>query len=73
MARIEGMITKKDAHKNPSSITTNVKKQPKVITVLREMSLIEKNQFEKDCENAISVEDARRHTLEFIHNLPWKK
>jgi hypothetical protein len=73
MARIEGITTKKDSRKNLSLPIINIKKQPEAILPFMEMGLTEKAQFEKDCENGISVEDARRHTLEFIRNLPWKK
>lgn len=29
--------------------------------------------FNKRCENALTVEQARANTIEFIKNLPWKK
>jgi hypothetical protein len=73
MARIAGVTTKKDAGGNITHVTINVKKHKQAIPVLKEMGLMEKTRFEKECEDAITIEEARSHTHEFIRNLPWKK
>lgn len=73
MARISGVTTKKDEKGNITHIIINVKKHKQAVPLLKEMGLMEKSQFEKECEDAITIEEARKHTHDFIRDLPWKK
>lgn len=73
MPRIAGVKMQKDARGNVTHITIDVKKHKEAVPVLRELGLIEKTQFEKDCEGAITIEEARAHTHAFIKSFPWKK
>jgi hypothetical protein len=58
MAGVEGVITTRDANGNLDSVTIDVKKHKRAISALQEMGLLEKSQFEIDCETAISVDEA---------------
>lgn len=40
---------------------------------LIELGVISKTAFEKECESALRVEDARDQTKKFVKSLPWKK
>ena len=72
MARIARITTQKDTKGNPSTITINLKKHKKAIPVLQSLGLIEKTQFQIDCESGISVEEFRQHLHTVVKNLPWK-
>ncbi len=73
MARIAGVKTQKDSRGNVTHVTINVKKHKEAVPVLQNLGLMEKTQFEKDCEGAITIEEARAHTHAFIKSLPWKR
>jgi hypothetical protein len=72
MARIAGVATKKDTRGNVTHVTISTKKHPEAVDKLKELGLMEKTQFEKDSEGAISVEDffkeMRKHILD-----TWQK
>ena len=71
MAKIAGVTTKKDAGGNITHVTINVKKHKQAIPVLKEMGLMEKTRFEKECEDAITLEEFRDSMKNFITEL-WK-
>ena len=66
MARIAGVTTQKDVRGNITHVTINVKKHKEALPVLKELGLIEKTQFEKDCEGAISIDEAFDDVQEHI-------
>lgn len=45
--------------------TIDVKTHKEAIPVLQHPGLMEKIQFEKDCESAITIEETRAHTQPF--------
>jgi hypothetical protein len=73
MARIAGISTTKNTRGEITHVTFNLKKHQQVIPLLKELGVVSKTAFEKECENSISVEDARAKTKEFVKSLPWKK
>ncbi|MEO6639400.1 MAG: hypothetical protein ABIN25_14065 [Ginsengibacter sp.] len=74
MPRIAGITTKKNDRGEITHVTINVQKHKETITpVLQRLGVIEKTKFQKDCEGAITIEDARQDTLDFVRSLTWKK
>lgn len=73
MARIAGIVTQKNIRGEITHVTINIKKVKRAIPMLKELGIMEKTKFEKDCEGAMSVNEARARTKEFIKTLPWKK
>jgi hypothetical protein len=73
MARIAGVITKKDTRGNITHVTINTKKHPEALGKLKDLGLIEKTQFEKDYENAMTFEEFEEKILNFANNLCKKK
>ncbi len=74
MPRIAGITTKKNGKGKITHVTFDVEKHKQSITpVLNQLGVIEKTQFQKDCEGAIALEGAREDTLNFVRSLPWKK
>lgn len=71
MARIAGITTKKDTKGNITHVTINVKKHKHAVPVLKEMGLLEKSEFEKECEEAITLEEFRDSMKKYIAEL-WK-
>lgn len=73
MAQIAGIATTKNTRGEITHVTFNLKKHPQVMPFLIEIGVISKTSFENECENALSVEEARAQTIEFVKFLPWKK
>lgn len=73
MARIAGIATTKNTRGEITHVTFNVKKHQQVIPLLVELGVITKTAFEKECENALGVDEARAQSIEFVKSLPWKK
>lgn len=46
---------------------------PFIIEQINKIRKKEQFDFEKEWEQGISIEEARKKTSEFIKNLPWKK
>lgn len=67
MADIAGVKTEKNAHNKLTH------KHPQTVASLKETGLTEKTQFEKDCEDAISVEETFKQVYAHIGTLPWEK
>jgi hypothetical protein len=72
MARIAGVTTQKDTRGNITHVTINTKKHPEAVGKLKELGLMEKTQFEKDFENAITLEQLRED-LHKHKSKSWKK
>ncbi len=72
MARIAGVITKKDTRGNITHVTINTKKHPEAVGKLKELGLMEETQFDKDCEGAISLEELREDLHSHIRKV-WKR
>ena len=73
MARIAGIKTQKNTRGEITHVTINLKKHQEVVPMLKELGVVSKTQFEKDCEGALTVEEARTRIKKFVKNLPWKK
>ena len=73
MARIAGIKTQKNTRGEITHVTINLKKHQEVVPMLKELGVVSKTQFEKDCEAALTVEEARTRIKKFVKNLPWKK
>jgi hypothetical protein len=59
MPKIAGVATKKNARGEVTHVIINLKQHGKAFNpILKEMGVIEKTQFEKEWEEAISIEDA---------------
>lgn len=72
MAKIAGVTTKRDTKWRLSEITINAIKHPDVVGRLKEMGLVEKSQFEKDCEKGITVDEARELSINHLRSI-WPK
>ena len=58
MPRMAGITTKKNDRGKITHVTINVQKHRETITpVLLQLGVIEKTQFQKDCEGAITPEE----------------
>ena len=73
MARIAGIKTIKDSRGAVTHITIDIRKHPQAINTLKRLGLIEKTQFEKNCENALPADEVFKKVHEFIDGLEWKK
>ena len=73
MARIAGVTTQKDTKGNMTHVTINLKKHKEAIPVLQQLGLIEKDQFDIDFEEGMTVEEFRRRAIEHVNSLPWPK
>jgi hypothetical protein len=72
MAKIAGVTTQKNAKGELIKITIDLKKHGEKLTpILQEMGLIEKSQFDKDCEGALTVEEFKEEMLTHVRGL-WK-
>jgi hypothetical protein len=64
---------KKNTRKAPTDLSKNIKGQKKMVSPLtKKLNSKEKTQFQKDCEGAITIEEARKRSLAFIDRI-WKK
>jgi hypothetical protein len=65
--------TKKNTRKVPVDLSKNAMTQKKIISPLtQKLNVKEKTQFQKDCEGAITIEEAQKRSLAFIDRI-WKK
>jgi len=73
MASIAGVTTQKNAKGDITYVTIDVEKHRDVITpVLRQLGVIEKTEFQKECEGGLTVGEARESSLKFIEEI-WRK
>jgi hypothetical protein len=75
MARIPGIQIEKDKKGRVAYVRINVKKHPEFILELEKVGAIEYNDFEKEWNDPTNVtfEEAKKHTLDHINSLQWKK
>ena len=73
MGQLPGIKIKKNVRGEVTHVQIDLKKNQQAIPLLKQMGLLEKTAFEKDVETALTVEEARKHTLAFIDSLPWQK
>ncbi len=59
MAAIAGITTKKNLQGKLTHITVDVRKHKQVVSMFEDIGLIAKTDFQKRCEDAISVEELR--------------
>ena len=65
MPDVAGITTQKDSTGNLTYVTINVEKHREAIMpILHRLGVVEKSQFDRDCENAISVDELRQS----LHN-----
>ncbi len=73
MPRIAGEATQKNTKGEITHITIDVKKHKEFVApMLAQLSVKEKTKFEKDWKRGISIEEARKRSLQFIDKI-WKK
>lgn len=72
MAAIAGVTTKKNTQGKLTHVTVDVRKHKQVISIFEEIGLIPKTDFQKRCEEGITVEEARQKSLNHIRSI-WKK
>ena len=74
MARIAGLVAKKNIKGELTHITVDVKKHKDAIApFLEQMGLSTKSTFQLDRERGINIEEARKRTKKYLETLPWKK
>jgi hypothetical protein len=72
MPRIAGVTTQKDTKGNITHVTINLKKHRAAVPALQQLGLMEKDQFDIDFENGMTIEESRRLLHEKIDRL-WEK
>ncbi len=73
MPRIAGITTKKNEQGKITHVTINVQKHSKEITpLLQQLGVIEKTQFQMECEKGYTIEQGRARSHKHIDDL-WKK
>lgn len=73
MPRIAGVTTQKDTKGNITHVTINLKKHRAAVPALQQLGLMEKDQFDIDFENGMTIEEFRQKAIEHINSLPWKE
>lgn len=71
MAAIAGITTKKNVHGKLTHVTVDVRKHKQVIPMLGEIGLMPKTDFQKRCEDAITVEELRTRVHKRLKQL-WE-
>jgi hypothetical protein len=73
MGRIAGIATRKNIKGEITHVTINVQKHRELIfPMLYELGVIEKSTFEKECEQAIPLEDFRKKMHKRV-KAAWQK
>jgi hypothetical protein len=76
MAQIAGVKTTKDSQGRLETITINAKEHPQAIEMLKGIGLVEKSDLRKEVEanpeNFMTVEEARKSSLEHLRSV-WPK
>lgn len=73
MPRIAGVTTQKDARGNMTHVTINLKKHKEAIPVLQQLGLIEKDQFDIDFKEGLTLDQFTEEVTAHIKSMPWKK
>ncbi len=73
MPRIAGITTKKNVKGKITHVTIDVEKyRQAIIPVLNQLGLIEKTEFQRECENGHTIEESRKRVHAKIDTL-WEK
>jgi hypothetical protein len=72
MAAIVGITTKKNVKGQLTHVTVDVRKHKNVIPMFNEIGLLPKTDFQKRCEEGVSIEEAIQQSYKFIDKL-WKR
>jgi hypothetical protein len=72
MTVIAGITTKKNSQGKLTHVTVDVRKHKQVVSIFEEIGLMPKTDFQKRCEQGITVEEARQRSLNHIRSI-WKK
>jgi hypothetical protein len=72
MAAIAGITIKKNIKGQLTHITVDVRKHKEIIPMFNEIGLIPKTDFQKRCEEGVSIEEARNQSHKFIDEL-WER
>jgi hypothetical protein len=73
MPQVAGVTTKKNIKGDVTHVTINVKKHKEMIPLFKEMGIIQKTSFQKECEDAISIEEFRVRVHSKLKDLWHKK
>ena len=73
MARIAGIKTQKNTRWEITHVTIDVKKHQGVMPMLKELGVISKTKFHKECEDGITLDELNNRLTKHIESLPWKK
>jgi hypothetical protein len=74
MARIAGLVAKKNIKGELTHITIDVKKHKDAIApFLEQMGVSTKTAFQIDREKGVNLDEFRKRMHKHIDNLPWKK
>ena len=74
MARIAGLVAKKNIKGELTHVTIDVKKHKDAITpFLEQMGLTTKTAFQLERERGITIEEARALSIAHLKSLKWKK
>ncbi len=73
MARIAGIATQKNTRGEITHVTFNIKKHQQVIPLLKELGIVSKTKFERECEEGITLDELDNRLTKHIKKLPWKK
>jgi len=73
MAQVAGISTQKNAQGDITHVTIDLSKHGEVFTpVLQQLGVIEKTPFQKEWDEAMSVEAFKEHQLKVVRSL-WSK
>jgi hypothetical protein len=72
MAAVAGVTTKKNTLGQITHVTVDVRKHKEVMPMFNEMGLVPKTTFQKECEDAISVEEFRTRVHKKLKTL-WQE
>ena len=73
MARIAGIATQKNTRGEITHVTFNIKKHQQVTPLLKELGIVSKTKFERECEEGITLDELDNRLTKHIKKLPWKK
>jgi hypothetical protein len=73
MAAVAGITTKKNTCGQITHVTVDVRKHKEVIPMFNKMGLVPKTAFQKECEDAISVEEFRTRVHKKLKTLRQNK
>jgi hypothetical protein len=72
MAAVAGVTTKKNTSGQITHVTIDVRKHKEVMPMFNEMGLVPKTTFQKECKDAISVEEFRKRVHKKLKTL-WQE